>query len=136
MKKLILLIAVLLMLTGVAAFSETSGYYVKTIPIVKVYDHNSGYKIAYLKSNLDFAYLYIPKTWFATSAETGKAPKAELVTGKDSAYPYFSIFWNEGKFDHIRFYLQSNLNDPTWGDLNPNVDISEKFKVDTLNLEL
>ena len=124
------------MLTGVTAFSETSGIYVKTIPIVKVYDHNLGYKIIYLKSNLDFVSLYIPITWFATSAETGKAPKAELVLGRDSAYPYLSIFWNEGKFDHIRLYLQSNLNDPSWGDLNPNVDFSEKFKVDTLNLEL
>ncbi len=123
-------------MTGAAAFSETSEYYVKTIPIVKVYDHNSGYKIAYLKSNLDFAYLYIPKKWFASSAETGLAPKAEIVSGKDSAYPYFSIFWKSGKFDHIRLYFQSNLNDPSWGDLNPNVDISEKFKIDTLNLEL
>ena len=136
MKKLILLIAILLIVSGVSAFAETSGYYVKTIPIVKVYDHSSGYKVAYLKSNLDFAYLYIPKKWFDVSAETGEAPKAELVLGKDSAYPYFSIFWKEGKFDHIRLYLQSNLNDPSWGDSNPNVDISDKFKIDTLNLEL
>jgi len=136
LKKLTLLIAVLLMVTGITTFAGTSGYYVKSIPIVKVYDHNAGYKIAYLKGNMDFAYLYIPKTWFVSSVETGKAPKAEIVSGNESAYPYFSIFWNEGKFDHIRLYLQRNLNDPSWGDSNPNVDISEKFKVDTLNLEL
>ena len=125
-----------MILASVAAFAETSDFYVKTLPIVKIYDHSMGYRVVYMKSNFELTAFYIPKEWFAATAETGEAPKAELVAGKDSAYPYFSVFWKGADFDHIRIYIQSNLSDPSWGDLDPNVDISEKFNVETLKLNL
>lgn len=125
-----------MIVAGIGAFAQTSDFYVKTLPIVKVYDHNLGYRIVYMKSNFELTAIYIPKGWFQTASETGEPPKAELVAGKDSSYPYFSVFWKSGEFDHIRIYLQSNLNDPSWGDLNPTVDISEKFNVETLTLKL
>lgn len=125
-----------MIVASVGVFAETSEFYVKTLPIVKVYDHSLGYRIVYMKSNFELTAIYIPKDWFRSAAETGKLPKAELVTGNDSSYPYFSVFWKGADFDHIRIYLQSNLNDPSWGDINPTVDISEKFKVETLKLNL
>ncbi len=136
MKKLILLITIIMIVAGIGAFAETSDFYVKTLPIVKVYDHNLGYRIVYMKSDFELTAIYIPKSWFQTASETGEPPKAELVAGKDSSYPYFSVFWKSGKFDHIRIYLQSDLMDPSWGDLDPTVDISEKFNVETLTLKL
>ena len=125
-----------MIVTSLAVFAETSEFYVKTLPIVKVYDHNLGYRIVYMKSDFELTAIYIPKEWFRSAIETGGAPKAELVAGKDSAYPYFSVFWKGAEFSHVRLYLQSDLNDPSWGDLDPLVDISEKFKVETLKLKL
>jgi len=136
LKKLILLIAILMIVATTAAFSEPSDFYVKTLPIVKVYDHNLGYRIVYMKSNFELTAIYIPKGWFKTASETGEPPKAELVAGKDSAYPYFSVFWKGADFDHIRIYLQSDLNDPSWGDLAETEDMTEKFNVETLKLKL
>lgn len=136
MKKLILLITIVMIVASVTAFAETSEFYVKTLPIVKIYDHNMGYRVVYMKSNFELTAFYIPKDWFAAAAETGEPPKAELVAGRDSAYPYFSVFWKGADFDHIRIYIQSDLNDPSWGDLDPTVDISEKFNVETLKLNL
>lgn len=136
MKKLILFIAIIMIITSIGVFAETSDFYVKTLPIVKVYDHNLGYRIVYMKSNFDLTAIYIPKEWFRSAAETGEPPKAELLAGRDSAYPYFSVFWKGADFDHIRLYLQGDLNDPSWGDLDPTVDYTEKFKVESLKLEL
>ncbi|MCK5153412.1 MAG: hypothetical protein KAQ93_03565 [Spirochaetales bacterium] len=136
MKKLILLIAILMIISSITAFADTSEFYVKTLPIVKVYDHTLGYRIVYMKSNFELTAIYIPKEWFRTAAETGEPPKAELVAGKDSAYPYFSVFWKGADFDHIRIYVHIDLNNPTWGDLDPLVDITEKFNVETLKLKL
>jgi hypothetical protein len=136
LKKLILLITIILIISSVAAFAESSDFYVKTLPIIKVYDHSLGYRVVYMKNNFDLTAIYIPKGWFGNASSTGEAPKAELVAGKDSTYPYFSVFWKAGKFDHIRLYLQNDLNDPSWGDLDPLVDISEKFNVETIELNL
>jgi len=136
LKKLILLITIIMIVAGIGAFAQTSDFYVKTLPIVKVYDHNLGYRIVYMKSDFELTAIYIPKDWFKTASETGEPPKAELVAGKDSSYPYFSVFWKNGEFNHIRIYLQSDLNNPSWGDLDPTVDISEKFNVKALTLKL
>ena len=136
MKKLILLIAIIMIMGSVAGFAETSEFYVKTLPIVKIYDHKLGYRVVYMKNNFELIALYLPKEWFRAAAETGEAPKAEIVAGRDSAYPYFSVFWKGAEFDHIRLYVHSDLSNPTWGDLDPLVDISEKFNVETVKLKL
>lgn len=137
MKKLILLIVIFMLIASIGAFAaETSNYYVKTIPIIRVYDHTLGYKVIYMKSNFDLHVIYLPKEWFKVAAETGEDPKAELATGMDSSYPYFSVFWKDGGFSHIRLYLHNNLMHQSWGDIDPSIDLTEKFKVETLKLEL
>ena len=136
MKKLILLIAIVMLIASTGVFADTSNFYVRTIPIIKVYSHNLGYRVVYMKSNFDLHVIYLPKDWFNTAAQTGEDPKAELVAGKDSTYPYFSVFWEEGEFSHIRLYLHINLMHPSWGNMDPTWDLTDKFKVETLNLEL
>ncbi len=137
MKKIMLFFAVLLALSGiVSAETETSDLYAKSVPISKVYIHQLGFRVVYMKSNSQMAVFYVPQTWFETAAVTGSAPKAEVVYGNEDAYPYFSIFWKDGKFDHIRLYLKSNLNDPSWGEISSDWgDLTDKFKVDTLSLK-
>ena len=138
MKKILLFFAVLIFTAG-ATFAEgtdNSDIYVKSVPISKIYNLKPGFRIVYMKSDSQMQVFYIPYTWFETAAVTGSAPKAEILYGQDSAYPYFSIFWVNGKFNHIRLYVKSDLNDPSWGENNPNWgNIDDKFKVDTLKLE-
>ncbi len=136
MKKLILLIVIFMLIASIGAFAETSKYYVKTIPIIRVYDHALGYRVVYMKSDFNLHVIYLPKEWFRVAAETGEDPKAELVTGIDSSYPYFSVFWEEGNFSHIRLYLHRNLMHESWGDMDPSEGMTEKFNVETLKLEL
>jgi hypothetical protein len=136
LKKLILLIAIVMLIASTGAFAETSGYYVRTIPIIKIYDHTLGYRVVYMKSDSDLHVIYLPKEWFNVAAQTGEEPKAELVAGRDPSYPYFSVFWEEGEFSHIRLYLYKDLTHLSWGDIDPAWDLTDKFKVETLNLEL
>lgn len=136
MKKPILLIAIVMLIASTGVFADTSNFYVRTIPIIRIYSHNLGYRVVYMKSDFNLHVIYLPKGWFNVAAQTGEDPKAELVLGRDSAYPYFSVFWEEGEFSHIRLYLHSDLNHQSWGDIDPSWELTDKFKVETLNLKL
>jgi hypothetical protein len=132
----IILLAALVSLVGaVSLAAEESPYFVKSVPISKVYNHKLGYRVVYMTNNFQFKVFYIPTDWFAVAAQTGEIPKAELVFGNEPAYPYFSIFWKDGDFSHIRLYLKRSLNDPTWGDSTILGEIDDKFEVESLALE-
>ena len=133
MKKTILVFLILLFAAG-AVFAEAtdSPYYVRTVSITKVYPHEDGYKIVYRNSKLQYSAFYVPIEWFG-----GGATKGELIYGDSQAFPYFSVFWKDGEFHHIRLYLTKNRLDLSWGDLDPTVDISAKFEgVESIKLEL
>ena len=104
--------------------------YTKTKLISKIYIHKDGYKILYQKSDMSFGTFYIPMSWFS-----GGNPKAELVLGKDTAYPYFSIFWVDGVFHHIRIYAQKLLTHITWGSLDLRYDFTADFNVTDVDIE-
>lgn len=125
-----------MLIASIGAFAETSKYYVKTIPIIRIYDHALGYKVVYMKSNFDLHAIYLPKEWFRVASETGEEPKAELVLGRNSSYPYFSVFWEDSKFSHIRLYLHNDLMHESWGNIDEYTDLTENFSVETLELEL
>lgn len=138
MKKAIITstLAILLALTGVAAFAaEESPIFVKTVPISKIYNHRLGYRVVYMTNDFDFKVFYVPTEWFSVAGETGEIPKAEIVFGNESAYPYFSIFWKDGAFSHVRIYARNNPNDSTWGDASNLGDINDRFAVESLDLE-
>ena len=84
--------------------------FVKTVPIVRIYQHELGYKIIYYKVGLDAGEFYIPYSWFNMAGG-----KANIVWGNDIAYPFFSIYWDDGKFDHINFFLMENTDHSSWG---------------------
>lgn len=129
MKKIIF-ISILVLFALTAVIAEGSPFYVKSVPITKIYLHRLGYKILFQKSDMNYSTFYVPLSWFTKSAEKG-----ELVVGNEMSYPYFSIFWEDGVFSHIRLYVKEDLNDPTWGELNTIVDLTDKFQIDTLKLE-
>ena len=133
MKKTIFAILILLFISG-AVFAEAteSPYFVKTMPLITVYSHKDGYKILYRNPKMEYSSFYVPMDWFG-----GAASKAELIYGDSEAYPYFSIFWKDGAFDHIRLYLHSDRTHRSWGDLDPTNDISGNFEgVESVELEL
>ena len=133
MKKTILVFLILLFAVG-AVFAEAtdSPYYVRTMAISKVYSHQDGYKILYRNAKMEFSTFYVPIEWFGNASG-----KAELIYGDSSSYPYFSIFWKDGQFDHIRLYLHKDRTDLSWGDLDSTLDISDKFQgVESIELNL
>ena len=126
---------VMLLLTGLifsgVLFAKESDYFVKTLPITKIYPHGKGFKVLFVKSDLNLGSFYVPITWFAGS---GTANKADIVYGNDLSFPYCSIFWNKGVFDHIRLYVMKDKNHETWGVLGAKEDLT-KFDTETLEIE-
>ncbi len=125
--------ALLLIGCAVSLAADESGYFFKSIPITKVYSHRDGYRIIYRRSNMQLAELYLPDNWFQFEEGQGMRGKAEIVMADDPSYPYMSIFWKDGAFDHIRVYLRENKNDFTWGNLDNPENYTDKFNVETLD---
>jgi hypothetical protein len=131
MKRATLLLALVLFLAAIfaAQAQDESNTYVKSVSIMKVLAHTLGYKILYLKSSLEVGEIYVPYTWFTA------AGKAEVVFGGDRSYPYFSVFYKDGRFNFIRLYLKDNIQDVSWGRLAFQEGDKAKFDVDELVLD-
>ena len=108
-KAVVLLSAGLFLLASFFAFSQQQANpkdaYVKTVHIVKIWVSSLGYKVTFVNSYQQLQDIYVPITWF----NNGPTSKAELVWGNSTAYPYFSIFWVDGSFDHITLYVLFQL---------------------------
>ena len=135
------LIAGTLLLAGIAAFAQAQqtqqaqppsaqqGYpkeaYVKTIPLIRVLVHPLGYKLLYWKSDMTIAEMYVPLTWF----HGGPLAMAEISYGITPDRPYVSIAWVDGKFDHISINAQADMMGPTWGILDPTMNLTAQFNI-------
>jgi hypothetical protein len=122
------LIALLVAIVACAIASETSAFYPVRLDVVKVYSHADGYRVIYRKGGASVADVYIPARWFVSGG------KAELVRGNDPSYPYMTVFYKNGSFDHLRLYVLADQNDSTWGLLSP-ADGAGKFNSDDLKLD-
>jgi hypothetical protein len=134
MKKTVILSVVILCAAALYAYSQATSatdIFVKTVPITKIYTHQLGYKVLYLKSNLQVGVIYIPLSWVGHSA----GGKAVLVWESSWVSPYFSIFWVDGKFDHIVLHVPSNLQSATWGVLETTLDMDAAFNVQEPKME-
>ncbi len=130
MKKIFLLCAALLITTSVPLIAQqkASGLpdvFVKTISIVKVYTHELGFKILFIDSRQNVGTFYVPIKWFGHSAGKG-----ETVFETPGTPPYFSIFWEDGKFSHIVLHVDSNSSSLTWGVLTTNEDLKDAFNIE------
>jgi hypothetical protein len=128
-KAIVFLAAGLLLFACLPAFSQENAYpkdaYAKTVPIAKIWVHPLGYMVVYFKGALELGEMFVPLTWF----NNGPAGKAELVWGNEPGYPYFSLFWVDGKFDHVSLHVVDSLNSLTWGTLEASLDLKDKFDV-------
>ncbi len=131
MKKTIAIALGLLFIAGIISVAaDESEMYVKSVHIVKVYPHQKGYRIVYMKSGLDLGVTYFPIEWFY-----GAASKGEVIYGNDPTYPYMSIFWKNGEFHHVRLYLEENKSAQSWGDFANPQNIAGRFDIETLEME-
>jgi hypothetical protein len=144
-KAVILFTAGLLLLSSLPAFSQaatqpqapaaTAGtqapnvypkdIYYKTVPLLKVWLHPLGYKLQFFNSSFGISDIYVPLTWF----NKGALSKANVIYGNEDNYPYCTIVWVDGVFDHITLYAFSDFNSQTWGVLNVQGDLSAQFNV-------
>ena len=132
MKRTVMLVALVLLILGVFAVNaqeQDPKLYVKTVSIMKILNHALGYKVLYLKSSMEVGEFYVPHSWFKAGG------KAELILGNGPAFPYFSVFYREGEFDHIKIYAAENIRHLSWGRLKRQVGDSSKFEAETLDLE-
>ncbi len=121
-----------LLALGVLAFGQAQpAVYVVSLPIVKILSHPEGYKILYMRSSdMQVDQFYVPHRWLSKSGG-----KAEIVFGKDPSFPYFSVFYRDGKFDFIRLYVLDNVSDVTWGILKKTEASNAAFSGETLDIK-
>ena len=106
-----------------------SDFYVVQIPIERVFAHNKGYMVEYRKTPLVNKTVFLPMEWFVPSKENTGPLKGEVVlmgTGKN--WPYMSVYYKDGKMDHVRLHVRRDDRHFTWGYIGPNADIDKRFE--------
>jgi hypothetical protein len=137
MKKAVMALAAgLFLLACLPAFSQAENkypkdVYVKTVHIIKISMHELGYKLQYWTSKSKVGEIYVPITWFNKGPES----KADIAYSNDPAYPYFSIFWADGAFDHISIHALSDYGSLTWGVLESKDDLTPLFNIQDIPKE-
>jgi hypothetical protein len=130
MKKTAIICAVLMFAAVFGASAQTgssekSDVFYKLVHIQKIYTHELGYKVVFLKSNYEMGSVYIPARWF------GKADGKGILVYETPGQPsYFSIFWLNGKFDHIVLHIPNSVSNSIWGILDSSVDFTSQFSVE------
>jgi len=127
MKRAAVLLA-LMAFVAAGLYAADSAFYPVRVDVVKVYSHADGYKVIYRKGSVDVGAVYLPSRWFTSGG------KAALVRGYDPSFPYMTIFYRDGKFDHLRLYVVADQRDLSWGVLSPD-EGANKFASDDLKID-
>lgn len=90
---------------------NSSAYYYVNVPLEKVYRTGLGYMILYRKGANELGQAYLPVKWFEKSA--GKGELIRMEGGKQ--WPYLSIYYKEGKVDHVRLFVRTEFATPVLG---------------------
>lgn len=122
----------LLFLAGLplGAQMTQSPYFAKSVSIMRVFSHQKGYRIVYWTQSRQARDVYIPIEWFSRYGDylnENGSPKAELHFGPGPTFPYMTIFWKEGKFSHVRLFLNVDYRDSSWGVIPQTEDWSSRF---------
>ncbi len=119
-----MMLAVSLPMAAQEQASRLPDLFVKTVFFSKVYTHELGYKVLFVNSKEEIGSLYVPLKWFK-----GSGGKGTMVQERSGEPPYFSIFWADGKFDHIVLHLPLDPLAPVWGRLETNEDLRSVFDI-------
>jgi hypothetical protein len=135
-KRGIICVAVVMLLASLPAFAQqdpgaAQDAFCKTVPLVKVWMHPLGYVLQFVSSKTQINEIYVPLAWF----NKGPLSKADILYGNDRAYPYCSIFWVAGKFDHIRLYVPEDYHSTAWGVMDATSEYDKKFETQDIPKE-
>lgn len=128
--KRLVLVCLLFLCIVFGLFAAESDMYVHTARIVKVYNHNLGFRVVYAKESLDLGVLYVPLDWFR-----GTEAKAQVAYGNSPSIPYMSVFWENGEFHHVQLYLHESKNHSSWDELESTPEIIERFDVESFEAD-
>jgi hypothetical protein len=131
---LALIVSVMLVMTA-SVFAQSApkkpDVFVRTVPIIKILTHQLGYKIYYTDTRGNMNHFYVPVKWFTTAGGRGS-----ITYGNGPKYPYFSIYWLDNEFSHIKLFLVENVASETWGVLTArNSAVQDKFDVEAPEIE-
>ena len=70
----------------------------------------------------------MPYSWFKPGG------KGQVVFGSGRSYPFFSVFYVDGKFDHVKLYLVESMGHVSWGSMRKREGDASRFDVETLDL--
>lgn len=95
MKRITLLSAVLLFVS-IAVFAQDSDIYVKSVPISKVYNHQLGFRVVYMKSNSEMAVFISLKHGLKQLQSAERFRKPKFFTGMKTPIPIFPFSGKTG----------------------------------------
>ncbi|GHU41696.1 hypothetical protein FACS1894190_10110 [Spirochaetia bacterium] len=93
-----------------------SEFYIVQVPIEKVYAHAKGYVVEYRKNGMGTNVAYLPISWFKREVGSETPQKGEIVRlGSGNVMPYLTVYYKEGKTDHVKLYVRKDPAHSTWG---------------------
>jgi hypothetical protein len=138
MKKLFFVAALSVVFQIMPLFAQTlsedkeSEYFYVNVPIEKVYPYRKGYVVQYRKGINKMARAYLPVEWFEDAANKGDL----IYMGPGNSWPYLTVYYRDGVFDHVRLYLRRDRGHASWGNIPIGVNIDDRFEnIDDLKLE-
>ena len=131
MKKWAIILSIIILTTITYSISSIeSDYYVKSVPIFRIYHHSKGFVVLYEKQNMDVHRIYLPYAWFQVPDKTSPEWKAEVIYGNGFEYPYMNIYWNRSGFSHVRLFLHDNKSHSSWGSLRNQNQFDNSFDIE------
>jgi hypothetical protein len=120
-----------------AANGSDSDLYVVQVPIERIYPHPKGFVVEYRKSPHANKRVFIPITWFDRAVTPSEPLKGELLLmGPGTVWPHMTLYYKDGKFDHVRLYVRSEIGHSTWAHIKPYTSYDSLFDgVEELKLE-
>jgi hypothetical protein len=137
MRKILFTAIVIGMLAVIPAIAQEipedqkSEFYYINVPIEKVFMHQKGYAVQYRTGTTKRGMAYIPVDWFKDPG--GKGDLIYLSSG--TQWPYLTVFYKNGEFDHLRLYIREERTHETWGNIPSNAKIDDRFEVEEITLE-
>ena len=136
MKKIVFLTTLLLILAGIVpviaqdeeasegSSSSKEGSYALTVSLEGVYPYRKGYVVKYKKGPSRVVDAYLPVEWFH-----GTDTKGDLILlNSGSDWPHMTVFYKDGEFDHVRLYVRKERTHQSWGNVDLNVNIDDRFE--------
>jgi hypothetical protein len=131
MKRAVLILLLIGLVAVSASGQQQKDLYTKSAVILKIYTHQLGYKVFYLKEDAEVASFFAPSEWFY-----GASGRGTIVWGQQYDYPYLTVYWENGEFKYLKLFLRRNMQHETWGVLRADVSaVKDAFDVEEPDIE-